>query len=186
MPTTIVRVPMETQYEIEQFLYHEAELLDQRRYRDWLDLLTPDVQYVVPTRYNRMSAASDERWDPDDEIDTLPLVEEDHQSLVLRIERFFLGSAWSEIPPSRTRHLITNIRVDIDETDETDTENYLVRSNFLAYRSRLSGRRGENEDFLVGSRRDVIRRVGDELRLANRLAILDSVVLNAHNLSFFL
>lgn len=184
MPSTTVRVPMETQYATEQFLYHEADLLDQRKYREWLDLLTPDVQYVVPTRYNRISAASNEQWDPNDEIDTLPLVEEDHQSLTLRIERFFLGSAWSEIPPSRTRHLITNVRVEAQGPD--NTESFLVRSNFLAYRSRLSGRRGENEDFLVGSRRDVIRRVGDDFRLASRIAVLDSVVLNSHNLSFFL
>lgn len=184
MTTTTLRAPMETQYEVEQFLYHEADLLDRRRYREWLDLLTPDIQYLVPTRYNRISTAANEQWDPDDEIDTLPLVEEDHTSLTLRIERFFLGSAWSEIPPSRTRHMITNVRV--ENVSGSDGENLSVHSNFLAYRSRLSGRSGENEDFLVGSRRDLIRRVDGELRLASRVAVLDSVVLNAYNLSFFL
>jgi 3-phenylpropionate/cinnamic acid dioxygenase small subunit len=183
--STSARVPVETQYAIETFLYREADLLDRRRYREWLDLLSSDVQYVVPTRYNRMSAAKDEEWDPDLEIDTLPLMEEDHKSLTIRIERFFLGSAWSEIPPSRTRHLITNVLVEADG-DADEAESFRVRSNFLVYRSRLSGRRGENEDFLVGSRRDVLRRAGEDFRLANRVAVLDSVVLNSQNLSFFL
>ncbi|WP_445189207.1 aromatic-ring-hydroxylating dioxygenase subunit beta [Pseudonocardia sp. Cha107L01] len=185
MSSTNVRVPIETHYAIERFLYMEADLLDRRRYREWLDLLALDVQYLVPTRYNRMSSASNEQWDPDEEIDTLPLVEEDHQSLTLRIERFFLGSAWSEIPPSRTRHLVTNVIVEAHE-GAGDAESFMVRSNFLVYRSRLSGRRGENEDFIVGSRRDVIRRSGEDFRIANRVAIIDSVVLNTHNLSFFL
>ncbi len=176
-------VSVELTHQIERFLHQEAKLLDERRYREWLDLLTEDITYVVPSRFNRLPAGKDEDWDPAKEIDTLALVEEDYTSLRLKIERLFLGSAWAELPPSRTRHLITNVLV---ETTEHANE-YRVESNFLAYRSRLQGRKGEDEDFLVGSRVDLIRQVEPGVfRVAARTAILDSVVLNTHNLSFFL
>jgi 3-phenylpropionate/cinnamic acid dioxygenase small subunit len=38
--------------QVEEFLYHEAELLDERRYEDWLALLADDVRYWVPMRRN--------------------------------------------------------------------------------------------------------------------------------------
>src|SRR5437588_3111264 len=45
------RVDVELQHEIEQFLYHEAALLADREYQDWLDLFADDIHYWMPTRY---------------------------------------------------------------------------------------------------------------------------------------
>ena len=42
----------ELKQEIEEFLYHEADLLDQRRFREWLDLLAEDLVYFMPVRRN--------------------------------------------------------------------------------------------------------------------------------------
>lgn len=169
--------------EVEDFLFAESALLDERRYRDWYDLLTPDIVYELPMIYNRLPDPKGETWDPaKDVVEGLSWMLEDYESLRLRIERFFLGTAWAEVPPSRTRHLITNVRV----TGVADDGDITVASNFMVYRSRLSGRRGEDEDFFVGSRVDVLRRVDGSLRLARRTATLDCPILNSHNISFLI
>jgi 3-phenylpropionate/cinnamic acid dioxygenase small subunit len=113
-------------------------------------------------------------------VDGLPLYEEDHDSLTLRVERFYLSTAWAENPPSRVRHLITNVEVETITTKEV-----VVESNFLSYRSRLAERTGEDEHFVVGTRRDTLQQDDEGWKLASRKAVLDSVVLNSHNLSFF-
>jgi biphenyl 2,3-dioxygenase beta subunit len=169
-------------WSIQQFLFREAELLDRRKYREWLKLLTDDIVYLVPQRYNRL-AGRDEDWAIEREIDSLPLVEDDYISLTLRVERFYLGTAWSEIPPSRVRHLIANVQAE-DRPDGTGE--VFARSNFLIFRSRLNGRAGEEENILAGTRDDVLRPDGDGWKLARRSALLDSTVLNTHNLSFII
>jgi 3-phenylpropionate/cinnamic acid dioxygenase small subunit len=174
---------MEKWWEIQQFLFREAALLDERKYREWLELLTQDVVYLVPQRYNRLGKGRNEEWPIEQEIDGLPLLEEDRTSLTLRVERFYLGSAWSEMPPSRTRHLITNIRMQDAMTSAHDVE---VDSNFLVFRSRLAGRTGEEENIVAGTRHDILRQGDGGWKLARRTALLDSAVLNSHNLSFFL
>jgi 3-phenylpropionate/cinnamic acid dioxygenase small subunit len=85
--------------------------------------------------------------------------------------------AWAEDPPSRTRHLITNIEIVPDATDSELT----VHSNFIVYRNR-----GETEqDFYVGARRDRMRRIEGSWKIANRRMVLDQNVLTAKNLSIF-
>jgi ethylbenzene dioxygenase beta subunit len=161
---------------VEGFLYREAELLDGWRLRAWLDLLTEDVRYRVPIRIAK-ERSDDERAGISTEMFHL---DEDIHSLQLRVERIETGFAWAEDPPSRLRHFVTNVRV--DDEDEGGGE-LAVRSNVLVYRSRWD--RPEH-DLLSGERHDVIRRVGDELRLAARTVVLDSTTLPTLNLSFFL
>ena len=81
-------------------------------------------------------------------------------------------------PPSRTRHIITNI-----EVEAGDAEGELrVYSNFFMYRTRAE----TEQDFYVGCREDVLRRVGGQLRVASRKIILDQTVLLAKNISNFI
>ena len=106
----------------------------------------------------------------------MALLDETKQSLSMRIARLDTGMAWAEDPPSRTRHLITNIEV---ETGSTDAE-ILVYSNFLVYRSR-----GETEqDFFVG-RRETLRNVAGAWKIARRKIVLDQNVLLPKNVSIF-
>jgi 3-phenylpropionate/cinnamic acid dioxygenase small subunit len=85
--------------------------------------------------------------------------------------------AWSEDPPSRTRHLVTNI-----EVEPGDTETQLkVYSNFMVYRNRAE----TEQEFYVGARRDVLRRVDGTWKIARRFVILDQNVLLAKNVSIF-
>lgn len=148
----------ETYHSITQFLYKEARLLDTRKYRDWLDMLSPDIVYLAPQRFNRLPERRDEDWAIEKEIDELGYFEDDFTSLTLRVERFYLGTAWAEIPPSRVRHIITNIEA---EGDPVSQQGVTVYSNFIVYRNRLAGRTGEEENLVAGCRTDQLRRDGD-------------------------
>ena len=85
--------------------------------------------------------------------------------------------AWAEDPPSRSRHLITNIEV---EPGGAASE-VKVYSNFMVYRSRAE----TEQDFYVGARRDVLRRIAGAWKIADRKVILDQNVLLAKNVSIF-
>jgi len=166
----------ELQHEIEQFLYHEAQLLADREYQDWLDLFADDIHYWMPTRYNRLRREMDKEFSEPDEI---AFFDENMDSLNRRLIRLETGMAWAEDPPSRTRHLFTNIRVVPTEAgDEFD-----VHCNFLLYRTRLE----HDVEFFVGARHDLIRRVdrGVGWEIARRKIVLDQSTLNAKNLSMF-
>jgi 3-phenylpropionate/cinnamic acid dioxygenase small subunit len=172
--------------EVEQFLYREARLLDERRFQAWLDLFTDDVRYWMPvrsTRYPRRSKAiailDPGRYEEEElakECD-LAIFDESKETLSRRIARLDTGMAWSEDPPSRTRHIISNI-----EVEQTDTGTELrVFSNFIAFRNR-----GETEqDFYVGGRQDTLRNVEGAWKISRRTIILDQTVLLAKNVSIF-
>ena len=172
--------------EVEQFLYREARLLDDRRFHDWLRLFTDDVRYWMTGRSNRYPKSSKaitildpDRYVEDDlsREDELALLDETKETLAARVARLDTGMAWAEDPPSRTRHLLTNIEVEPGASDSELT----VYSNFLVYRSRAE----TEQDFYVGARQDVLRRVDGAWKIASRKLILDQNVLSAKNISVF-
>src|SRR6266513_1866379 len=87
--------------EVEQFLYREARLLDERRFHEWLALFTDDVHYWMGARANRYPRNSK----------ALSILDETKETLAGRVARLETGMAWAEDPPSRTRHVISNIEV---------------------------------------------------------------------------
>jgi 3-phenylpropionate/cinnamic acid dioxygenase small subunit len=162
--------------QIEDFLYLEAELLDDRKLREWFELLTDDVRYWMPIRHNtydRPVEVTDELSKPGEAF----YFDDDKRSLRIRVERTYAKNAWAEMPPSRTRHLISNIRIKNDDGNEI-----AVHSNFLCYRTRME----TDQDMFVGERQDILRRIGDSFKIARRTIILDQVVLAAKNISVFL
>ncbi len=172
--------------EVEQFLYREARLLDNRQFHQWAELLADDLRYWMPMRSNiypansKAIASLDEaRQESRDlsEPHELAVMDETRDTLLRRIERLDSGLAWAEDPPSRTRHFISNV-----ELEETDNPNEVkVYSNFIMYRTR-----GEREeDFYVGSREDVLRRTADSWLIVYRKVVLDQTVLSAKNVSNF-
>ncbi|MBO0738486.1 MAG: 3-phenylpropionate/cinnamic acid dioxygenase subunit beta [Alphaproteobacteria bacterium] len=172
--------------EVEQFLYREVRLLDERRFHEWLQLLTEDIRYWMAGRTNRypktskaISILDPGRYVEDDltKEDELAILDEDKATLDARVARLGTGMAWAEDPPSRTRHLISNIEVEPGNTASELT----AYSNFIVYRSRAE----LEEDFYVGTRRDVLRRVAGAWKLARRKIILDQNVLSAKNVSIF-
>src|SRR5712691_5415595 len=87
--------------EIERFLVEEAALLDEWRLEEWLALMAEDSRYLVPP----LDA-------PDaDHRDTLFLLADDWRSLASRVRQLLSGTTWAENPRSRTRRLVTNVRL---------------------------------------------------------------------------
>ena len=164
------------QQEIEQFLFAEAALLDAAAWRDWFSLLADDLRYRMPLRFNRLARQRDHEYSRADESF---LFDETKASLDMRIRRLETGMAWAEEPRSRTRHMVTNVRIaTIAGADEL-----LVRSCFFLYRSRLE----RQVDQFVGERIDRLR-PGDgpyRWRIVERDILLDQSTVLANNLSMF-
>ena len=110
---------------IEEFVYREAALIDDRRFDDWKAMFTADGVYLIVTP----DTPDPENASPDD---TLFLVADDQARLALRIKRPNDGNAHAESPPSKTRHCLSNVRFSHDANGEVK-----VRANFITYRSRL-------------------------------------------------
>jgi 3-phenylpropionate/cinnamic acid dioxygenase small subunit len=175
------RADRDVHFEVEQFYYEEAELLDDGRFADWLDLLADDLDYWMPTRTNRLRRQQALSIAARGEA---ALYDETKESLSWRIRRFDSGMAWAEDPPSRTRHLITNIavrHVDPNQHPEFSIADLEARSAFLVYRNRLE----REENVFAGRRSDILRRVGEGLQVARRVILLDQNVLQAKNISTF-
>ena len=169
-------VPVEVQRDIEQFLFDEADLLDGWEFREWLELLDPEIHYWAPTRENRLYRERRKEMAPPGES---AYFDEGYAELVQRVDRLYTHMAWAEEPPSRTRHLITNIRVGATE----NPDEYAVESSFYVYRTR-----GERDvDHVVGKRYDLIRRADTRYgyRIARRTVVFDMATLLVKNLSLF-
>ena len=164
-------------FEVQQLYAIEAQLLDQHRYADWLELFADDLHYWAPVRTNRLRR---QQALADGAPGEVAIFDETKASLAWRIRRFDSGMAWAEDPPSRTRHLITNVTVRPgDEGGE-----YIAESAFLCYRNRLE----REVDLYAGGRTDLLRRDPEDgsLLIARRTILLDQNVLLAKNISTFL
>jgi 3-phenylpropionate/cinnamic acid dioxygenase small subunit len=163
-------------YEISQFLYDEAALLDERKFEDWFSILADDLHYFMPVRFNRMRREIDHEFSYANEVAHF---DDDKANIWKRIRRLRTPQAWAEDPPSRTRHLVTNIRCfHIDGSSEI-----LVKSCFHVYRSRLE----HQVDNFVGAREDLLRPddAGKGWHIVKRHLYLDQTIVLANNISFF-
>ena len=160
--------------ELMPFYIHEAWLLDERRFKEWLDLFTDDVLYFMPRRKNVLRRESHREVTP---LGDLALIEDDRRYLEMRVARLDTGMAWGEDPPSRTRHLIGNLVAEPLSKGEVK-----AKTAFLVYRSHLE----TDHQLLAGSREDLLRRVNGAWKIAKRTILLDANVLLDKNLSIFL
>ena len=165
--------------EIEEFLYREADLLDERRYEDWLALLAEDVRYWMPMRRNvKFGEAEREFTRAGQDINWF---DEGKETLTRRVRQILTGMHWAEEPVSRISHMASNVRLLEVNPSPSDPQEVTVRCRFLIYRNRVE----TETDFLVGKREDLLRRVGGEWKIARRKIILDQNVLLSKNLTFF-
>ncbi len=157
----------------EDFLIAEAALLDERRFDEWIQLFTEDLEYIVPVRTIRRNGnGSDVDWESRHYDDDFP-------SMSLRVRRLSTDVAWSEDPPSFTRRVLGNFRY---APGPGDTE-LTVKTNLLLFRSR--GTAGDH-DLIAGERTDVLRLVDGALKIAKRHVVLDQAMLGTKNLGVFL
>lgn len=162
------------QHQVEQFYYHEAELLDERQYQQWLALISEDMQYLMPGRSSPQRDSSKRGKEDflavEDELEGsavngAPLREENALIMAFRADRAYKLNAWGSNPPARTRRLISNIRI------QPQDNALRVRSNFLMYYSR---HRDDNHLY-SGERIDQLRITGGEngFLIAHREVRLD-------------
>jgi 3-phenylpropionate/cinnamic acid dioxygenase small subunit len=168
-------------HDVEEFLYREAELLDDRRFVEWLALLAEDITYFMPIRRNVKFGQQAQRENTR-VGEGISWFDEDKWTLAKRVEQILTGVHYAEEPLSRVCRLITNVRIDSAHYDENGIPTEVdVRSRFLIYQNRV-----EYETYLfVGKRSDILRRVGDDWQIARREIILDQNILLAKNLTVF-
>jgi 3-phenylpropionate/cinnamic acid dioxygenase small subunit len=152
--------------ELEEFLYYEAELLDERRFEAWLELLTDDVRYWMPLRRN-VKFAEMEREFTREGLD-INWFDEGKDTLTRRVQQILTGVHWAEEPLSRLCHMVSNVQLLDVQPSALEPAEVTVKCRFLVYRSRVE----TETDILVGigpsgsGRRDM-----QERQLARRLQI---------------
>ncbi|MGH7916114.1 MAG: aromatic-ring-hydroxylating dioxygenase subunit beta [Candidatus Binataceae bacterium] len=156
-----------TRAEVEEFLYAEAALLDEWRLEEWLELLTEDATYQIPPTDNPDGA-------PDN---TLFIIADDMLRIRSRVKQLLGRFAWAENPHSRTRRMISNVRIVAD-----DGTAIRAAANFVVYRMRY-----ELVDTYVGRYEYELVRRGGAVKIRRRKAILDLEALRPHGkVSFIL
>jgi 3-phenylpropionate/cinnamic acid dioxygenase small subunit len=165
--------------EVEDFLYREADLLDERRYQEWLELFTEDARYWMPMRRN-VPRDEPEREFTREGTD-VNWFDEGKETLTRRVKQILTGVHWAEEPPSRICHMVSNVEILTMSPAGPSPAEVGVKSRFLIYRNRVE----TETDLLVGKREDVLRRVNGHWRIARRKIVLDQSVLLAKNLTFF-
>ena len=144
---------------VEDFVYHEAALLDAWRLDEWLALFTADGRYLVPTT---------DLPDGDPQKD-LVFIDDDMVRLRARVERLKSRHGHREYPSSRTRRFISNIRIKVEDGG------LVVTSSFLVYRFRMA----ESSPY-VGCYEHRLKQVDKQLKIHHRKAVLDMEALREH------
>ena len=171
---------LELKQEIEDFLYHEADLLDQRRFKEWLELLAEDLVYFMPIRRNVKFGQQAERENTR-QGEGISWFDEDKWTLTKRVEQILTGVHYAEEPLSRVTHMVSNVRLLSVSPSADDAQDVTVGCRFLVYQNRVEY---ETPTF-VGRRTDTLRRAGRSWQIARRELILEQNVLLAKNLSVF-
>ena len=157
-----------TRAEVEAFIFEEAALLDAWRVDDWFAVLSDDARYLVPP--NDVPGG--------DHRSTLFTIADDVDRIRGRIKRLKSEEAHAEAPRSRTRRMISNVRITARREDEIEAE-----ANFVVYRFRRNERIGE----YVGRYVFRLRPSESGIKIAERRAILDGEELGAlGSISFIL
>ena len=164
---------------LEDFLYHEAELLDERRYEAWLELLADDVRYWMPMRRNVKFGELEREFTREGQ--DINWFDEGKETLTRRVQQILTGVHWAEEPLSRLCHMISNVQILHIQPSVVEPAEVTVKCRFLIYRNRVE----TETDILVGKREDVLRRVHGQWQISQRKVILDQSVLLAKNLTFF-
>lgn len=179
------RLPRDARYydikrEIEEFLYDEANLLDERRFDEWLATLAEDLRYFMPMEYNVKSGEHAQRELTRRE-QHISWFNEGKWSLGKRVAQIQTGVHWAEEPLSRVSRLVANVQLKAIATNAAGEMEVEVSSRFLTYQNRCE----YEQNFFVGDRFDRIRRTAAGWQLAQREIRLHQNVLLAKNLTIF-
>ena len=107
------QISLELHHQISQFLYQEAKLLDDWKFRKWLDTLAEDISYTLRTTPNAQTRDRRRSVEPP----TTWVFNDTKDLLERRVARLETGMAWAEEPPSRTTHMVSNVIVEPTEVE---------------------------------------------------------------------
>jgi biphenyl 2,3-dioxygenase subunit beta len=173
-PTAAAASPMtaQLQWEIEQFLYAEAALLDERRHEEWFALTTEDLHYCMPVTANRQPGSTALAGH-----ESFGHFEETRHTLWTRLKRIGTGLVLSEEPPPRVRRFVSNVRI----AKVSPTGEHEVQCLFILHRTRLDWQ----IDVFHGARTDTLRRADNALgwQIARRIIHLDLGLVPSYNLN---
>jgi benzoate/toluate 1,2-dioxygenase beta subunit len=133
--------------EVEDLLYHEARLLDERQFAAWLTLYAEDAVYWMPARWGQQSIT-----------DEVSLFHDDHMTLATRVGRLLHPRAHAQLPPSRTLHVVTNIRLVGEQAGLLTVQSACVFHEF----------RAPDRLMLAAQVEHRLRREGDALRIVRK------------------
>lgn len=160
-----------TAYEVRQFLYREAQLLDDSKLEEWFSLFAEDVRYRAPRRIQKETlndVYSDDSY----------YFDEDWGSLQMRVKRYSSEYAWAERPPSKTRRVVGNVQIRENDDDTVEATNnvmiYIDREETIEY------------TFVTAERRDRLRRTDHGFEITDREIFLDSDIWPSAKISIFL
>lgn len=143
-----------TREQVEDFMFLEAELLDEWRLKEWLDLFTDDASYYVPATDVAADASPDT---------SLFYVADDRFRMEQRVERLLKRTAHAEFPRSKTRHMVSNVRIRARTAEELD-----VGAGVLTFRTK-----GAVSETYIGTYRYRLCVIGQGLRIREKRCILD-------------
>lgn len=166
-------------HEVAEFLYAEAELLDERHYDEWLALLADDIRYWMPMRRNVKYGEAAREFTR--EQADIAWFDEGKETLTRRVRQIQTGIHWAEEPQSRITHFVSNVQLIEATPSVADAQEVAAKCRFLVYRNRVE----TETDLLIGKREDTLRRSGNGWLVARRKIILDQNVLMSKNLTFF-
>lgn len=174
------KISLELRAEIEDFFYQEADCIDERCFKDWLDMLHEDIKYFMPMRRNVKFGQHAEKENTRQGMD-ISWFDEGKWTLTKRVEQILTGVHYAEEPLSRTSHLITNIRLLEHGQNEQGQEIVKTSCRFYVYLNRVEY---EVEE-MVGKRYDTLVKTEQGWKVLNREIILDQNVLLVKNLTTF-
>ena len=132
---------------VEQFLYHEARLLDTQQYEAWLELFTADATYWVPLEKDQPNP-----------LDTSSIIHDDRTLLELRVKQARHPRAHARLPLARTVHQVGNIMILKDSSSEVHVSSSLVLIEFRSEKQKTWGALVEHR----------LRRAGDSWKIAHK------------------
>jgi 3-phenylpropionate/cinnamic acid dioxygenase small subunit len=133
------------QHAVEQFLFHQSELLDGKHWAAYIDLFAHDGVYWMPV------SSEQTEW-----VDSPSIFAEDRRMMEIRMGRVTHPNAWSQAAQWGTSHLVGNVVI-----ESTDADEICVRSRF-----QMVELRRDNLRHFAGTYRHTLRRSGDEFRIA--------------------
>jgi 3-phenylpropionate/cinnamic acid dioxygenase small subunit len=170
----MIEAAVSVKEQVEDFLSYEGELLDERKFDAWLDLLADDVRYWMPLVRNFQHDKPEMEYTREQQ--DAAWFDEDKKTLAQRVQQITGGDHWAEEPLSRTTHMTTNVRIDSVAGDELT-----VKCRFLIY----VNRRETEVRLFAGKRIDILRRNGNSFLVRKRSIFLDQTTLLAKNLTTF-